>query len=112
MSDEVHLRAEAARCFRLAKGPVSSRLADELEALGRAFKREAREVEARLSHRSAHQSTRVNQHYVEAGEMAEATRIRQCGGESARCSGSSRLAPILSPCSCGQVSPRSRNAQA
>ena len=72
MSDEVHLRAEAARCFRLAKGPVSSRLADELEALGRAFKREAREVEARLSHRSAHHSTRANQHYVDAGEMAEA----------------------------------------
>ncbi len=72
MSDAIYLRAEAARCFRLARGAASSRLADELEALGRAFEREAREVEARLSHRSVRQSASDSQHYVEAEEMAEA----------------------------------------
>ena len=68
MSDAMYLRAEAARCFRLARGPASPRLADELEALGRAFEREAREVETSLLHRSR-QSTGVSQHHV---GMAEA----------------------------------------
>jgi hypothetical protein len=53
MSNALYLRSEAARCFRLARGPASLRLADELEALGRTFEREAREVEARLPHRAA-----------------------------------------------------------
>jgi hypothetical protein len=70
MSDAKYLRAEAARCFRLAGGPTSLRLADELEALGRAFEQEAREVEARFLRRSAKENT-VSQNYVEAGEMAE-----------------------------------------
>jgi hypothetical protein len=70
MSDATRLRDQAERCFRLARGPASLRLADELEALGCALEQEAREAEARLSHRSAHQSTR-NQPYVEAGEMAQ-----------------------------------------
>ena len=48
MSNALYLRAEAARCFQLARGPASLRLADELDALGRAFEQEAREVEARL----------------------------------------------------------------
>jgi hypothetical protein len=45
MSEAKYLHIQAERCFRLASGPVSIRLADELEALGRAFKREARELE-------------------------------------------------------------------
>jgi hypothetical protein len=57
MSDAIYLRAEAARCFRLAKGPASLRLADELEALGRAFEREAKEVEVPLLNKSAQQGT-------------------------------------------------------
>jgi hypothetical protein len=52
MSDATRLRVQAERCFRLARGSVSARLADELEALGRAFEREARKVEASLLHRS------------------------------------------------------------
>ena len=71
MSNALYLRAEAARCFRLARGPASPKL-DELDALGRAFEQEAREVEARLLHRSAQRGTSVSQHYVEAGKMAEA----------------------------------------
>jgi hypothetical protein len=39
----LHIQAE--RCFRLANGPAGLRLADELEALGRAFEREASELE-------------------------------------------------------------------
>jgi hypothetical protein len=39
------LRAAAATSFRLAAGPVSSRLADELEALGETLQREAAAVE-------------------------------------------------------------------
>jgi len=35
------LRIEAERCFRLAQGVGSFELADELEALGRAFEAEA-----------------------------------------------------------------------
>src|SRR5438067_10468899 len=35
------LRVEAARCFRLAQGIASFELADELQAIGRAFAREA-----------------------------------------------------------------------
>ena len=71
MSNALSLRAEAARCFRLARGPASLRLADELDALGRAFEQEAREVEARLLHTSAQQGTNVNQQYVAAGKIAE-----------------------------------------
>ena len=41
------LRAEAQRCFRLARGIASFELADELEAIGRAFEREAGELESR-----------------------------------------------------------------
>jgi hypothetical protein len=52
MSDAARLRVQAERCFRLARGPASARLADELEALGRGFEREARKVEASLLHRS------------------------------------------------------------
>ena len=52
MSDAIRLRVQAERCFRLAGGPASVRPADELEALGRAFEREAREVEPTLLHRS------------------------------------------------------------
>jgi hypothetical protein len=40
------LRAAAETSFRLATGPVSSRLADELEALGETLQREAEAVEA------------------------------------------------------------------
>jgi hypothetical protein len=39
------LRITAARCFRLAQGPASRRLADELEAIGRAFEQEAQTIE-------------------------------------------------------------------
>jgi hypothetical protein len=46
MSHATYLRVESARCFRLARGPAGPRLADELEALGRAFNKEAKEVEA------------------------------------------------------------------
>ena len=70
MSNALYLRAEAARCFRLARGPASPRLADELDALGRAFEKQAREVEARLLRTSAQQGT-SEQHYVEA-KMVEA----------------------------------------
>lgn len=40
-----HLRTSAEACFRLAQGAVSRSLAEELEALGRAFEREAEELE-------------------------------------------------------------------
>ncbi len=40
------LRGEAERCFRLAQGITSFDLADELEAIGRAFESEAEELEA------------------------------------------------------------------
>jgi hypothetical protein len=71
MSDATRLRVQAERCFRLARGPASARLAAELEELGRAFEQAARAVKARLLRRSAQQSTSVNQYYVEAGEMVE-----------------------------------------
>jgi hypothetical protein len=45
MSEAIYLRVEAERCFRLARGPVGLLLADELEALGRAFEEEARGIE-------------------------------------------------------------------
>src|SRR5712675_3733604 len=41
------LRVEAQRCFRLARGIVSFELADELEAIGRAFKSETEQLESR-----------------------------------------------------------------
>jgi hypothetical protein len=40
------LQIEAERCFRLALGSGSFELADELEALGRAFEAEAEELAA------------------------------------------------------------------
>jgi hypothetical protein len=40
------LRDEARRCFRLARGIASFELADELEAIGRAFESEAEKLEA------------------------------------------------------------------
>jgi hypothetical protein len=67
MSDALYLRAEAARCFRLARGPASLRLADELDELGRAFEQEAKEAEARLLHTSAQQGKSLSQQYVEVG---------------------------------------------
>ena len=45
MSQAQHLHAQAERCFRLATGTTGLRLADELEALGRTFEQEAREIE-------------------------------------------------------------------
>jgi hypothetical protein len=45
MSEAKYLLAQAELCFRLAGGPASPRLADELEALGRALAREAIELE-------------------------------------------------------------------
>ena len=39
------LRVDAERCFRLAHGPAAWRLADELEAMGHALRRQARELE-------------------------------------------------------------------
>jgi hypothetical protein len=39
------LRFEAERCFRLAHGISDARLSDELEAIGRAFEREAEAIE-------------------------------------------------------------------
>ena len=41
------LRLEAQRCFRLARGIASFELAEELEAIGRAFESEAAELETR-----------------------------------------------------------------
>jgi len=45
MSDARCLFSQAELCFRLASGPASTRLADELEALGRTLAREAIELE-------------------------------------------------------------------
>jgi hypothetical protein len=45
MSEATYLHIQAERCFRLARGSAAPRLAEELEALGRAFEEEAREVE-------------------------------------------------------------------
>ena len=42
------LRGEAQRCFRLAQGIASFELADELEAIGRAFDNEADELETAM----------------------------------------------------------------
>jgi hypothetical protein len=72
MSDAIRLCVQAERCFRLARGPASARLADELEALGRVFERGARKVEASLLHRSSQPTIRESEQYVEAGEMVEA----------------------------------------
>jgi len=41
------LRVEAQRCFRLARGIASFELADELDAIGRAFESEAEDLETR-----------------------------------------------------------------
>lgn len=40
------LRAQAARCFRLAQGIAGVKLSDELEAIGRDFERQAQLIEA------------------------------------------------------------------
>jgi hypothetical protein len=45
MSEARYLLSQAELCFHLASGPAGPRLVDELEALGRAFEREARELE-------------------------------------------------------------------
>ncbi|HZU89015.1 MAG TPA: hypothetical protein VE993_07130 [Stellaceae bacterium] len=45
MSQSAYLRAQADRCFRLAQGMASLELFDELEAIGRAFEREAARLE-------------------------------------------------------------------
>ena len=41
MSDSRYLLSQAELCFRLAGGPAGPRLADELDAFGRALAREA-----------------------------------------------------------------------
>ena len=43
MSEAIQLLAQAERCFRLAKGAVGPKLAEELEGIGHAFVRKARE---------------------------------------------------------------------
>jgi hypothetical protein len=45
VSDAIHLHVQAERCFRLARGSAGPKLAEELEALGRAFRQEAWELE-------------------------------------------------------------------
>jgi hypothetical protein len=45
MQEARYLYNQAERCFRLAKGAVGPRLADELETLGHDFEREARIIE-------------------------------------------------------------------
>jgi hypothetical protein len=47
MLDSNYLRTEAERCFRLARGLAGANLSDELEEIGRAFEREADELEQR-----------------------------------------------------------------
>jgi hypothetical protein len=59
MSEASYLHIQAERCFRLANGPAGPRLADELEALGHAFDREARELElANGRHRAGSHAAR------------------------------------------------------
>jgi hypothetical protein len=58
MSNPIILRAQAARCFRLAKGAASPRLADELEALGRLFEQEALKLEIMHAGRMPRQQLR------------------------------------------------------
>ena len=45
MREAKHLQVQAELCFRLARGIAGPKLAEELEALGQAFEREARELE-------------------------------------------------------------------
>ena len=45
VSQSAYLRAQAARCFRLAQGMASLELFDELEEIGRAYEREAARIE-------------------------------------------------------------------
>jgi hypothetical protein len=45
VSDAIDLHVQAERCFRLAKGIAGPKFAEELEALGRAFRQEARELQ-------------------------------------------------------------------
>jgi hypothetical protein len=42
------LRIDTQRCFRLAQSTASFELAEELEAVGRDFEREARDLSARM----------------------------------------------------------------
>jgi hypothetical protein len=51
MLEPDHLRAEAERCFRLARSVAGTRLAGELEALGRKLEYEAEGLEAQLESR-------------------------------------------------------------
>jgi hypothetical protein len=44
-SQSAYLRAQADRCFRLARGMASLELFDELEAIGRAYESEAARLE-------------------------------------------------------------------
>jgi hypothetical protein len=53
------LRSEAERCFRLAQGFTSFELANELEAIGRAFESEAEELEV-ASHRIGSSSMKTS----------------------------------------------------
>ena len=57
MSEARYLHIQAERCFRLANGPAGPRLADELEALGCAFERKARELE--LANRRHHAPSQI-----------------------------------------------------
>jgi hypothetical protein len=45
LTEARRLRGEAERCFRLAHGIAEAKLADELEAIGQAFEREAELIE-------------------------------------------------------------------
>lgn len=45
VSQPAYLRAQAARCFRLALGMASLEQFDELEEIGRAYEREAARIE-------------------------------------------------------------------
>lgn len=48
VSQSAYLRAQAARCFRLAQGMASLELFDELEEIGRAYEREAARLESNV----------------------------------------------------------------
>jgi hypothetical protein len=69
MSDPIHLHVQAERCFRLARGSAGPKLAEEREALGRAFRQEARELE---EGEGEHQSQFANTSYEPACRIAGA----------------------------------------
>jgi hypothetical protein len=58
MPDAIYLRVQAERCFRLARGFAGPRLADELEALGRAFEQQAIELEVVNQRQNARSTAR------------------------------------------------------